>query len=184
MYDELPEAPPDVGEILRAGLSLLLVEGRSATPVDFEHGFRPGDFFRFEITAETDGWLSVLARASEGAELAALWPGSEGKAQRVHAGEKIAVPAKPNAFQFTDGTENEIFYVTLAGGSGRARADMPEERDPKEIVDFAVRGLTRSLASTRKLDAEGPLDARSVRFEASAGEGTAAVALRLRREGS
>lgn len=170
---EEPTGPPQPPN---GRLQVLLAPGGSATQVvGLDHKFRTGDWFRFAIHAETDGWLYVFHQPP-GGELQLLWP-VEGTSNALVAGSQIIVPPSPEGWTFVQTTGEEYFYVAI---SSEARA--PEvTRAPPEVVNYIVRGLARNVSTNAIADAAGSVD-KTIALVAVEGSPVAAIEFRLRHE--
>lgn len=181
VYAELPTVEP-----VAARLALVLVEGGSSKQVAFDHSFRSGDFFRFEITSEHDAWLTILHRAPGDREAQPLLPAAGAPPMALAGGSTVVVPPRPNGFKFSETTGDETFFIALAATPEASGVEPTTSSTASgELVDIVVRGLSRSLTRTVVLDQAEVAPASSTdqqrEFRASEDDPTLAVfELRLR----
>jgi hypothetical protein len=123
-------------------MSIVLIEGGRSHQVGIDHIFRSGDKFRFEITSNRDGWLSILHR-SPGGELQLLWPKPNGEitaSNHVRAKARYVVPPSPSLFVFDDEVGKEFFYVAIEA-EPRVQGALPEHHGP-ELYKSSGSGTT------------------------------------------
>ena len=92
-------------------LAILLKTDNGTRRVRPDYSFRSGDRFRFEITANQDGWLYVM-HAAPGGDWQQLWP-TQPDINKVRAEQSYEVPQGPGIFIFDKDTGNEFFYVVI-----------------------------------------------------------------------
>lgn len=92
-------------------LAILLKTGDGFQRVRSDHPFRSGDRFRFEITANQNGWLYVMHAAPRG-NWQQLWPTQVGS-QKVQSEQSYEIPPAPGIFIFDAETGSEFFYVAI-----------------------------------------------------------------------
>lgn len=91
-----------------------IVEG-TPQEVSRHHSFRSGDRFRFQVSANREGWLYVLHHTGDG-PVQQLWPESSDAADqtnRLLPHETIQVPPSPAVFVFDQEVGSEHFYVAI-----------------------------------------------------------------------
>jgi Domain of unknown function (DUF4384) len=94
-------------------LAILLKTDNGFQRVRSDYSFRSGDRFRFEITANQDGWLYVMHAVSGGA-WQPLWPARVGaNTNKVKSEQICEIPPAPGIFVFDKDTGNEFFYVVI-----------------------------------------------------------------------
>jgi hypothetical protein len=177
--DPQGEPAPEVGGTLR----ILAVDGRSTEAVGLDHLFHTGDWFRFAIRSDIDGWFYVFHRPPQG-QLTQLWPPSSGSGSNVLvAGTELAVPPHPQGWEHTETTGDEYFYVALTS-EVRLPAVAGAIEGPAEVVNYIVRGLSRNvgLGTVPDADSSAGTDEDALRLTASDGGHVAVVAFRLRHD--
>lgn len=93
-------------------LGIVLVRGGRHEQVGLRHAFSTGDQFRFDISANRDGWLFIL-HTDPGGRMSQLWPPRDAPAYAIQAGSNYLIPANPNVFVFSDDSGEESFYVAI-----------------------------------------------------------------------
>jgi hypothetical protein len=135
-------------------LAILLKTNESVRRVRSDYSFHSGDRFRFEVTANQDGWLYVM-HSVPGSDWQQLWP-SKADRNKVQSGQSYQVPPAPGIFIFDKDTGNESFYVVIRSDGtppfhGRddgsaVHAHRPTKAEaqsskppPGEMVNFLIR---------------------------------------------
>lgn len=135
-------------------LAILLKTEEGFRRVRSDYSFRSGDRFRFDVTANQDGWLYVM-HSVPGSDWQQLWP-SKTNTNKVESQQSYQIPPPPGIFIFDKDTGNEIFYVVIrsnvappthrATDPSAADASPPKKgqaQSPKsssgETVNFLVR---------------------------------------------
>jgi len=103
----------DPGQVHRVvgRLAILLKTDDGTRRVRPDYSFRSGDRFRFEITANEDGWLYVM-HAAPGGGWQQLWP-TKLDVNKLRAEQGYEIPPAPGIFVFDKDTGNEFFYVVI-----------------------------------------------------------------------
>jgi hypothetical protein len=134
-------------------LAILLKTADGTKRVRHDYSFRSGDRFRFEITANRDGWLYVL-HAVPGGDWHQLWP-TKLDNNKIRAEQSYEIPPRPGILIFDKDTGDELFYVvirsdrkppTLGSSSPLAKNTEPPAKttvaaakSPGKITNFLVR---------------------------------------------
>lgn len=92
-------------------LAILLKTGEGFRRVRSDYSFHSGDRFRFEVTANQDGWLFVMHSVPR-SDWQQLWPSKAGS-NKVESQQSYQIPPAPGIFIFDKDTGNESFYVAI-----------------------------------------------------------------------
>ena len=117
-----------------------------------------------------------------GDQLALLWPeGGAASANEVRALETAVVPPGEDAFQLTDDTGEELFYVALIAASADAPAGNSQARMRRVERLIAAGGHGSAVAGRRRGVIIARPDEGADLYFTSTGDGvTAVVEMRLR----
>ena len=135
-------------------LAILLKTEEGFRRVRSDYSFHSGDHFRFEVTANQDGWLYVM-HSVPGTDWQQLWPGKVDR-NKVESQQSYQIPPAPGIFIFDKDTGSESFYVVIRsdatppfhGGVNESAAHLhrPTKAEPQsskpppgETVNFLVR---------------------------------------------
>jgi len=145
------------GSVGRLGVQLI----RNGIPqlVRLDNPFRSGDKFRFEVSANRDGWLYVFHKPPTG-EPKLLWPRrSEYDSAKylddhaVRAKQTYVIPASPKVFVFDKEVGAETFYVAITSEKTSPRLTAQGIKEGKlqpvprkdaggnQIVQFRVKNI-------------------------------------------
>jgi hypothetical protein len=133
---------------------LLATTGESFKQVRPDYSFRSGDHFRFEVTANQNGWLYVL-HATPGGKLKQLWPRTQDD-NAIKSGITYEIPPRPGIFIFDAQVGQEYFYIAIRSNqtppkldvlmpTGRAAsqskrvATAPTKTGGADITNFVIR---------------------------------------------
>ena len=135
-------------------LAILLKTDEGFQRVRSDYSFRSGDRFRFEVTANQDGWLYVMHSVS-GSDWEQLWP-TKVNTNKIQSQQSYQIPPAPGIFVFDKDTGSEFFYVVIRSDTKpplRERSDAPatstkrrtndpaspSKSSPGETINFLVR---------------------------------------------
>jgi hypothetical protein len=135
-------------------LAILLKTDEGFKRVRSDYSFRSGDRFRFEVTANQDGWLYVM-HSVPGSDWQQLWPTTV-NTNKLQSRKSYEIPPAPGIFVFDQDIGREFFYLVIRSdikkpigeksGATVAREDRPTK--PKtppskqasgETINFLVR---------------------------------------------
>jgi hypothetical protein len=125
-------------------LAIVLKTDEGSKLVRPDYSFRSGDHFRFEITANQDGWLYVM-HAVPTRDWQQLWP-SKSDINKIRAQQSYEIPPRPGIFIFDKDVGNEFFYVVVR----------PDATPPALGSSTAQTRRTEDLAKTQTLAPKTP----------------------------
>ena len=105
------DAEPAQSQRVVGRLAILLKTEDGTKRVRPDYAFHSGDRFRFEISANQDGWLYVM-HADSGSNWRELWP-TKPDVMKVRAEQSYEIPPSPGVFIFDKETGTEFFYVVI-----------------------------------------------------------------------
>jgi hypothetical protein len=136
-------------------LGILLAADENFKQVKPDYSFRSGDHFRFEVTANRDGWLYVL-HATPGGKLKQLWPRTQDD-NAIKSGLTYEIPPKPGIFIFDKDVGQEYFYISIRSNQSPPKLDVllppaskpvspnkrvvatPTKKGSADITNFVIR---------------------------------------------
>ena len=135
-------------------LAIMLKTDEGFQRVRSDYSFRSGDRFRFEVTANQEGWLYVMHSVS-GGNWQQLWP-TKVNTNKLQPKQSYEIPPAPGVFVFDKDTGSEFFYVAIRSdtkspigeksGTTGPRADRPTKAETPsskpasgETINFLVR---------------------------------------------
>ncbi len=124
-------------------VGIYLVEENGERPVDVDHEFHTGDFIRFIVLPNHNGWLYIYHRQLEdggqqSGQLRLLWPASGAPPQGLTAGQEVVYPPWPKALRFDETTGRETFYFAVCRQPENCVAIDGETTDGLDLQEFEL----------------------------------------------